>query len=823
MTEDLNAALRSLRSSTRFTTAALIVLTLGIGATTAVFSVVDAVVLRGLPFDEPERLVAVGETSRSAGRVLARGGDPEALGAVAPQNYLDWAAHQQVFESIAAIASGWFTLREPGAEPESLVPQRVTTGFFQTLRVRPAIGRQFTAADEIPGRDRVVILSDGLWRRRFGADPRIVGRTIPIEDLERGTEASAAAGYEVVGVMPPDFAYPVGVVRATELWVPYVVPNDQRVRQPHQVSRYLQVIARLKPGVALGQARAQMAQLGASIEAAHPVWNREVAVGVRPLADHIVGARIRSWMLLLLGAVGVVLVIACANIATLLLARGADREREVAVRAALGASRWRLVRQLMTESLVLSGAGTACAILVAWWAVQVLRDTMPEGVPRATTIALDLRVLAAAGTLSLVTGALFGILPAWQLSKPDLARALKQDLRTGAGAGVGRLRQGLVVGEVALAVVLLVGAALFIGSFVKLIRIDPGFRADHVLTAQVSPRVVNRTEPQDAGPALAAIVERLSRAPGIQLAAMADGIPLTGGTRRTTITIPGTPFADLASGELVGLRQVTPAYHQVLRIPLRRGRLFSEHDRRDAAAVVILSEAAAQRYFPGHDPIGRTVVLGGRRTVVGVVGNVHQGSLESEPAGEAYVPMAQSKVYGGMLLVRTSGEPEDALPSVRAAGFAVLPDVPLRNVRTMDALVAVHLAQRRLTMWLLGMFGLLGLAIAVVGVYGVLAHLVSQRRREIGVRMALGATRGSVFRMVLRDAAVLVAAGLAIGGTAAWFLRSVSTAFLFGVEPGDPRAFAGAGLLLAAAAVVASVLPARRAADVDPIEALRAE
>ncbi len=796
---DIRYAVRTLAKQPFFTLVALVTLALGIGANTAIFSLVHNILLKPLPYPDGERLVFIWNT-------YPRMGLPQA--SVSIPDYLDRRAQAPAIETATLFNNVNLNLAEEG-RPERIRGLRVTPSFFGTFGVSPAHGQPFTEAHAVPGADKVVVLLHDLWSARFAGDRSIVGRDIRLN----------GDSYRVLGVMPASFQPPgreIGVL-VPFAFTPRQMSDDERGNE------FSLMVARLKPGVALGQARAQMAQLGASIEAAHPVWNREVAVGVRPLADHIVGARIRSWMLLLLGAVGVVLVIACANIATLLLARGADREREVAVRAALGASRWRLVRQLMTESLVLSGAGTACAILVAWWAVQVLRDTMPEGVPRATTIALDLRVLAAAGTLSLVTGALFGILPAWQLSKPDLARALKQDLRTGAGAGVGRLRQGLVVGEVALAVVLLVGAALFIGSFVKLIRIDPGFRADHVLTAQVSPRVVNRTEPQDAGPALAAIVERLSRAPGIQLAAMADGIPLTGGTRRTTITIPGTPFADLASGELVGLRQVTPAYHQVLRIPLRRGRLFSEHDRRDAAAVVILSEAAAQRYFPGHDPIGRTVVLGGRRTVVGVVGNVHQGSLESEPAGEAYVPMAQSKVYGGMLLVRTSGEPEDALPSVRAAGFAVLPDVPLRNVRTMDALVAVHLAQRRLTMWLLGMFGLLGLAIAVVGVYGVLAHLVSQRRREIGVRMALGATRGSVFRMVLRDAAVLVAAGLAIGGTAAWFLRSVSTAFLFGVEPGDPRAFAGAGLLLAAAAVVASVLPARRAADVDPIEALRAE
>ena len=405
-----------------------------------------------------------------------------------------------MFESTAAIASGWLTLHEPGAEPESLVPQRVTAGFFRTLRVQPRIGRAFTADNEVAGRDRVAVLSDGLWRRRFGADPQIIGRAIPLEDVEGGPGAAEGARYEVVGVMPPDFAYPIGAARATDIWVPYVVPPDQRIRDPHTFIRYLQVIARLKPGVSLAQAQAQMDHVAAAIEHANPVWNKGNTIGVRPLVDHIVGARIRSWMLLLLGAVGVVLLIACANIANLLLARASAREREIGIRAALGASRWRLVRQFMTESLVLSAiAGTACAIVIAWWAVQLLRTSMPEGVPRVTTIALDLRVLATAASLSLLTGMLVGAVPALQLSKPDLSNALKNGARAAAGTVPLRIRNALVVAEVALAVVLLVGAALFIGSFVSLIRIDPGFNPEQVLTAQVSPRVEVRTQPRRLG------------------------------------------------------------------------------------------------------------------------------------------------------------------------------------------------------------------------------------------------------------------------------------------------------------------------------------
>jgi putative ABC transport system permease protein len=821
MRDDLKAALRSLWSAKGFTGAALLVITLGIGATTAIFSVVDAVVLRGLPFPEHDRLVAVGERSR-AGPLARADRDPEALAAVAPQNYLDWSQQQQVFESVAAIASGWLTLREPGIEPESLVPQRVTASFFTTLRIQPALGRAFTADNEVAGRDRVVVLSDALWRRRFAADPAIVGRPIPLEDLEGGPAALEGSGYEVVGVMPPGFTYPVGSARATDIWVPYVIPSDQRIRDPTRFIRYLQVIARLEPGVSLGQAQAQMDQVAAAIEQANPVWNRNSLIGVRPLVDHVVGAAVRSWMLMLLGAVGFVLLIACANIANLLLARASARERDVGIRAALGASRWRLARQLIVESLVLSAAGTVGAIVVAWWAVQLLRTSMPEGVPRVAAIALDSRVLIAAAGLSLFTGMLFGIFPALQMSKPDISKALTHGARGTAGTVPRRMRHALLVAEVALAVVLLVGAALFIGSFVSLVRIDPGFNPEHVLTAQVSPRVERRAEPPDRGPAFAELVERISRLPGVVHASMSDGVPLNGGVHTSTITVPGTAI-DLTAGNSVSIRRVTPDYHRALGIPLRDGRLFGAADRRDAPDVVIINESAARKYFPGESPIGRTVGLGQTRTVVGVVGDVHQLSLETEPLAEAYVPMAQAHVSGALLVVRTAGHPYRILPAVKASVFATLPDVPLRNVTSMEELIGRRVAQRKVTMLLLGLFGLLGLVISAVGVYGVMAYLVAQRTREIGVRMALGATRANVIGMVLLNAAALVASGFVVGGIAAWYLSATATAFLFRLEPTDPRAFAAALVSLAVAALVASAIPARRAASVDPIVALRAD
>ncbi len=765
-----------------------------------------------MPFDEHDRLVAVGER-RAPGPNPDPGRDPLQLSSIAPQNYLDWLQQQQVFESIAAMAGASATLREPGAEPEDLRGLRVTAAFFDVLRIRPALGRAFLAENEVDGNHRVVVLSDSLWRRRFSGDAAVVGRVIPLE----------GGSYEVLGVMPADVTYPLGVERPTDLWMPYVVPPNERIRNPSSSSYYLQSVARLKPGVSLTQAQAQMDQVATAIEQANPKWNKDHRVGVRPLRDHLVGARTKSWMLMLLGAVALVLLIACANVANLLLARATTREREVGIRAALGAGRWRLVRQLMVESMLLSMIGAALSIVLAWWAVQVLRTAMPDNVPRVATIALDLRVLAAAAGLALVTGVLFGILPALQLSRPDLTRVLKDGSRGSVGAGRQRLRSALVVAEVALAVVLLVGAALFIGSFVTLMRIDPGFDAKNVLTVQLFPRFEPGKPAADHAASYSDIVSRIAQAPGVQYASLiAGGMPLGGSMSSTSLEIPGRPKGQDREG--ISIRRVTADYHRAMGIPLKRGRLFTVEDRASAPNVMVINESAAAKYFPGEDPIGKVGKLSDAdRTVVGVVGDVYQVSLEAAPRSEAYVPVPQDRTASGELVIRTSVDPYQVLPAVKAAVLDVMPDVPLRNVRTMEELIGRRVAQRRLNMLLLGLFGLLGLVISAVGIYGVMAYVVSQRTREIGVRMALGATRGSVVRMVIGNATLLVAIGLVIGGVGAWYLSEAAKTFLFRVEATDPRAFAAAIGSLAVAALVASLIPARRAASVDPMVALRSE
>ena len=810
---DLKDAIRALRATPGFTVVALVVLTLGIGATTAIFSVVDAVVLRALPFDEHDRLVAVGER-RPLGASTT--GDPLAVSSIATPNYFDWVAQQQVFESMA----GWtpfgarFTLSEAGDEPEDLLGIRVTAGIFDVLQVRPALGRPFVADDEIEGRHRVAVLSDALWRRRFAGDPGIVGRMIALD----------TGNYEVVGILPPGAIYPVGEARPTDLWVPYVMPPRERIRDPGGRVMLTRGIARLKPGVSLAEAQANMDQIAAGLEQTYPDWNKDNRAGVRPLHDHLVGSGTKSWLIMLLGAVAIVLLIACANVANLLLARATGREREMAVRAALGAGRSRLIRQLLVESLVLSTAGTIAATLVAWWAVQILRTAMPEGVPRVASITVDLRVLAAAAVLSLLTALLFGVAPAVQLTRPALTTTLK-DYSPGSGIGRGRqrLRSGLVVAEVALAVVLLVGASLFIGSFVALLRIDPGFDPDRVLVVQIQPRGEPGKRGPDAAPAFTQLAERVGQAAGVVHASIVvGGLPLAPGNSTTTMAIPGTGPADK---DPINVRAVTPDYHRALRIPLRRGRMLERSDRDGITNVVVINESAANKYFPGQDPVGRVVTLSrSERTVVGVVGDVHQSSLEIQPRPEAYEPMAQTRAgSAGELVVRTSGDPYSVLPAIRSAVRETLPGVPLRNVRTMEQVVAGRMVQRRLNMLLLGLFGLLGLVISAAGVYGVMAQTVASRTREIGVRMALGATPSDVVGMILRNAGVLVVIGLIIGGLAAWSLSATAKSFLFGLQADDPRAFAVAVVVLAASALIASAVPARRAASVDPAVVLRTE
>jgi predicted permease len=526
-------------------------------------------------------------------------------------------------------------------------------------------------------------------------------------------------------------------------------------------------------------------------------------------------------MLLLLGAVGFVLLIACANVANLMLARATARERELGVRAALGAGRRRLVRYLLVESLVLSSAAAAAGVALAWLGIDLLRAAMPEGIPRVADMAMDLRVLGAAVAMALGTGLLFGTLPAWQASQPNLTRALNEAGRgTSAGAARQSLRSALVVTEVAIAVVMLVGAALFMGSFLALTRLELGFEPRGVSTAAIQLRNSDPELREQNGVRLSELVDRIGALPDVQSAALiSGGLPLEGRTTRLDFSIPGRTVED----DGISLRRVTPEYFRTMGVPLRAGRPFATDDREDRPLVAILNEAAAARYFPNHDPIGLMVSSRGDRRIVGIVGNVRQDTLETAMLPEIYIPVLQSSRdnYGGHIVVRTAAEPAALASSLRTAASAVFPDVPLGQPQTMEALISGLVAQRRFNMLVLGIFGALALVIAAAGIYGVMTFVVAQRTREIGVRMALGAQPGTVLRMVMSRAAGLAAAGLAVGVVASWWLGATIEAFLFRLEPHDWRVFTVACVVLMLAALLAAAIPARRAAKIDPLTALR--
>lgn len=524
---------------------------------------------------------------------------------------------------------------------------------------------------------------------------------------------------------------------------------------------------------------------------------------------------------MLLGAVGLVLLIACANVANLLLVRSAGRERELSIRAALGAGRWRLVRQALVESVVLAGVATVLSIGLAWWAVDILRASMPDGIPRVASIAIDMRVLASAAAAALCTGVLFGVFPAVQSSRSSMTSSLKEGAR-GTVGGRQYVRHALVIAEVALAVVLLVGAALFTGSFLTLMRIDPGFDATNVLTVRIAPLAALDQRPRDERQAYARIVEEVGQTPGVEYASMIlGGMPFGGSVSTSTVTVVGSAPVRAAD---VSARRVTPDYHHTLKIPLQEGRYLEAGDRSGAPPVILLNTSAAALLFPGESPLGRLVrAANADRTVVGVVGNIHQSSLEEAGMPEMYAPIAQVSPGPGELMVRTSGDPFAVLPAVKAAVLRSLPDVPLRNVRSLEQVLERRVAQRKLDMLLIGLFGALGLVISAVGLYGVMAYAVTQRTKEIGVRMALGATQALIMRMVVRSAAVMVVTGLLIGAAGAWLLSRFAGAHLFRIEATDPRAFGVAVGVLLLAAAVAAVLPARRAAGVDPMVALRSE
>jgi len=742
-----------------------------------------------------------------------------AEGSETPQTYLDWREMQQPFVAITAIAATQFRLRTEGGEPADARAQRVTPEFFPVLRVAPMLGRAFTADDEVEGRHRVAILTYGFWQRRFGGAPGAIGQTIELSE----------ASYEIVGVMPQSFSYPVGSDRPAELLVPVMFPAEDRIKGNSHNYNYA-VIGRLKDGVSFDQATEQMTRLSGQLDEKDPKWTPGRRARVITLHESLVGT-VRGWMLMLLGAVVLVLLIACANVANLMLVRATGRSREMGIRAALGAGPWRLVRALLVEGVVLALGGAALGVALASGGVALLRAWLPAGLPRVASIAIDQRVLFAAIGAAVATGLVFGIVPALHLARPDLVGSLKEGGRSAtAGGRAQRLRSILVVAEVAMAVVLLVGAGLFTGSFVRLMRVDPGFDHRNVIALNVGLRLLPGEKFGDGYAARSAqylrqVVEAVGRVPSAAMVGtVSGGLPLTGSWSRTRVEIPGRGKLE-GEGDDIDRRSVSTNYLQLLRIPLLEGRYLSDDDREGSAPVIVINQAAAQRYWPGRGALGQRITISDKeRVVVGVVGNIHHLGPEIAPRQEGYIPMAQDRNYGGSLVIRTAGDPTTVLPAVKAAIWSVNREQRLTgDTVTLERYMDRLIAQRRFNMSVLALFGVLGLVIAAVGIYGVMAYVVAQRTNEIGVRMALGATRGHVVSMVLRRAAALMLLGLAIGGAGAWYLSAGIKSFLFEVQPNDLGIFAAALTVLASAGLLASALPARRAASVDPLIALRSE
>ncbi len=809
MLTDLRFALRALRATPGFTIVALTVLTLGIGATTAIYSVVDGVALRGLPFAQADRLMDVTEINPTS---KGLGG-----GYVAAVNFLDWRAQQSVFEDLAAVQTvSGFTVRD-GGSPEGLTAVMASASLFKLLRVSPAMGRAFTAENEIAGRDQVVLIGDGLWRRRFGADPAIVGKTMT---FDKGV-------YQIVGVMPPDFMYPIGG-KAQDLWVPYVPPANEVPRGDGSSRNYnAKVVGRLKDGVTIDRARAQMEQITGVMKQQYPKWFRDRWVGVTPLRDAIVGSA-RSWMLMLLGAVAFVLLIACVNVANLLLARSTARSREVAVRTALGATRWQLARGLLAESLILSVTGTALGVVAAVWGVELIRASLPPTLPRLSDVGVNIRVLLAAAGASIAVA--LAVTPVWSSKRASLASALREGGRSGAvGMARERARTILLVAEVALAVVLLVGAGLFVSSFVRLMNIDLGLDYSNVVTVNVNPKIdFNAPKAEQdaafarAGVTLAAVLERVHAVPGVQYAAVmgSGSTPLTTGYSRTTVAVGTQRFED--PDDLADVKTITPEYFAALRIPLLKGRTMTDADSAEGApATVVLNDIAAKRYFKDQDPIGQPIQANGNRTVIGVVRAARIQGPEGSLRPEAYLPMSWKRAFGGPVVIRTTRDAASTIADVRTAVRAAAPDLVVPDPTTMEVLFDRLVVQRRFNMIVLALFGVLAVVIAGAGIYGVMAYIVEQRTQEIGVRMALGAQPTQVIRMVLRRATIFMAIGLAIGIAGGWMLSRLVGSFLFRVEPHDPIVYASAAALLLAAGLVAALIPARRASRVDPVTALR--
>src|SRR5262245_46133252 len=810
--QDLCFGLRMLRKSPGFTAVAALTLALGIGANTAIFSVVNGVLLRPLPYPEPERLVTVWERYPA---LNMEQNDPAAA------NYADWKAQSQTFDSLAMFTWVKGVNLTGGDEPARILSASVTANLFQALRIRPLLGRVFTADEENLGRDQVALLGYNLWKSRFGGDPAVVGKTIEVD----------AQNCTVIGVMAPGFVFPggTGINPAADLWRPLALSAQEwRERSWHDY----QVIGRLKPDVSLDQARAEMDALQTRIQKANPESSAGTHCKLIELREQSVGG-VRRALLVLFGAAAFVLLIACANVANLSLARASARQREFAIRSALGAGRWPIMRQLLVESTLLALVGAGLGALLAVWGTPALvagaGSQIAESAPGWNEIGVDVSVLGFTLAVAVSTGVIFGLAPAFQSSRPAATAALKDGGRgLTAGARRNRLRSALVVGEIALASALLIGAGLLLQSFLKLQSVPPGFNPARVLTFELGIPKARFEEQLQRASLVERLCERLQALPGVEAVGATHKLPMSGEGTNLGFEIEGRPPLKLRPGEFqtAEVTSVTPDYLKAMQIPLRAGRPFDTRDNRVGPRVCLINEELARRYFANENPIGKRLVrmLDANWEIVGVYQDVRHHGLEERARPGILVPYSQRPVgFTVSLALRTSGDPLSLASSVSAAAHEVDKDLPIMKLRSMESVVSASIAQPRFRSMLLGLFGALAVALAAVGVYGVISYSVRQRAHELGIRMALGAQRRDVLKLILTQGLKLALMGVGLGLLAAFALTRWMESLLFGVRPNDPLTFGVVTVVLLLVALFACWLPARRATKVDPLTALRDE
>jgi putative ABC transport system permease protein len=803
--KDLRYAVRMMLRQPGFTVVAILTLGLGIGANSAIFSVVNAVLLKPLPYPEPEQLVMLWESKTEAGM------GARFKGTVSFPNFKDWREQNDSFRDLAAYQQAGYSL--PGKDaPERVTGTMVSPNFFDVIGVRPQTGRAFSEAEKEPGASRVVVLSDALWRRNFGGDAGLIGRQITL----------SGEAYTVIGVMPQGFQFPS---RSTQLWTPLDLTPDQLTNRDNH---WLMVLGRLKPAATLEQAQAGMSTIASRIEQQYPDIQTGRDIQLVPLQEELVQF-VRPALLVLLGAVGFVLLIACTNVANLLLARSAARRREIAIRTALGAGRWRLIRQFLTESVLLFILGGTLGLLISKWGMDFLVNWASGFMPRAGEVRLDARVVGFTLLLSFLTGVIFGLAPAIQSSKTDVQSALKEGGNSGQSQRRNWIRSGLVIAEIAAALVLLVGAGLLIKSFNRLLTTDTGVKAENVITMGLTlPQSLYSTQ-QSRTLFYQQVLERVASTAGVESAGVVNLLPIQNSGYNGKIWIEAEAVPQPGSEPIAEYRATSPDYFRALGIPLVEGRFFNQQDRERAVPVAIVNQTFVKRYLRGRDPLGSRIRKEETEwlMVVGVVGDVRQSGLTQNIMPEVYTPYAQPEsgtlTQGMTLVVRATGDSAETVANVRRAVLQVDPAQPVHNVQTMQEVIYRSVSDRRLTMMLLTIFAGVALFLAMIGIYSVMSYVVTQNTREIGIRMALGAQGRDVLKLVVGQGLMLTIVGIALGLAASLALTRLIKSLLFGVTATDPLTFTCVSLFLILVAVLACYIPARRATRVDPMVALRYE